>query len=88
MTIVTKPAESRILDIVRERGSIMLEELLSCLPESTWNQVFMNVDALSRRGAIRLRRRRFDYELCAPSPSPAGVCEGPGQAAGLRPAAI
>jgi hypothetical protein len=88
MTMITEQTESRILEIVRERGSIVLEDLLSCLPESTWNQVFTSVDGLSRQGTIRLRRRRFDYELLAPSPSPAGVCEAADPASGLRPAAI
>lgn len=67
--------ESKILVIVHERGSIVMEKLLPCLPESTWNQVFTSVDALSRRGAICLRRRGFDYELWAPSLSTAGLVE-------------
>ena len=60
--------EAKILAIVHERGSILLEAILSCLPESTWNEVFTSVDKLSRHGAICLRRRGFDYELWAPSP--------------------
>ena len=64
--------EARILAIIHERGSILLEQLPSCLPNSTWNQVFMSVDGLSRQGAIRLVRRRFDYEICSPSPTTAG----------------
>lgn len=69
MTLVAGPTESKILAIVHERGSILMEELLSCLPESTWNQVFMSVDELSRQGAIYLRRRRFDYEVWASASS-------------------
>jgi hypothetical protein len=63
MSIVAGQTESKILAIVHERGSMLLDELLSCLPEATWNQVFTSVDELSRRGAICLRRRGFDYEL-------------------------
>jgi hypothetical protein len=67
--------EAKILAIVHERGSIVMEKLLPCLPESTWNQVFTSVDALSRQGAICLRRRGFDYELWAPASSAAGPVE-------------
>jgi hypothetical protein len=56
-------AEARILVIVHERGRILLEHLPSCLPDLTWNQVFLGVDALSRQGAIRLQRRGFVYEV-------------------------
>ncbi|MBH0191427.1 MAG: hypothetical protein HP492_06625 [Nitrospira sp.] len=75
MNAVAGHTEGKILAIVHERGSIVLEKLLPCLPESTWNQVFTSVDALSRRGAICLRRRGFDYELWAPSSSAAGLVE-------------
>ena len=67
--------EAKILAIVHERGSIVMEKLLSCLPESTWNQVFTSVDELSRQGTICLRRRGFDYQLSTPSPSEAGLFE-------------
>jgi hypothetical protein len=75
MNAVAGHTEGKILAIVHEQGSIAMEQLLSCLPESTWNQVFTSVDELSRRGAICLRRRGFDYELWAPSPSTAGPVE-------------
>jgi hypothetical protein len=75
MNAVVGHTEGKILAIVHERGSIVMEKLLSCLPESTWNEVFTSVDELSRRGAICLRRRGFDYELWAPYPSAAGLVE-------------
>ena len=75
MNTAAEHTEAKILAIVQERGSIVLETLLSCLPESTWNQVFTSVDALSRQGAICLRRRGFDYELWAQSSSEAGPFE-------------
>lgn len=65
MTIVAEHTESRILAIVHERGCIALEELPSCLPESTWNQIFASVDTLSRRDAISLRREGYSYRLRA-----------------------
>ena len=75
MNAVAGHTEGKILAIVQERGSIVLEKLLPYLPESTWNQVFTSVDALSRRGAICLRRRGFDYELWAPSSPAADLVE-------------
>lgn len=75
MNTVAGHREAKILAIVRERGPILLEKLLPCLPESTWNQVFTSVDELSRQGAISLRRRGFDYEVWVPSPSATGLVE-------------
>ena len=68
MTIPAAHTEARIVAIVHERGHILLEQLLSCLPGSTWNQVFLGVDALSRQGAISVRRRGCDYEVWTPVP--------------------
>ena len=53
----------QLLAIVQERKCIPLEELLTCLPELPWNQVFSIVDKLSRQAVIRLHRRGFEYEL-------------------------
>lgn len=60
---MTQQAAAKLLAIVQERRQIQLEELLSYLPEFTWNQVFSLVDELSRRELISLRRRGFEYEL-------------------------
>jgi hypothetical protein len=67
MNAVAGQTEATILAIVHERKSILFEELLACLPESTWNQVFIGVDTLSRQGAVCLRRRGIEYELRAPA---------------------
>ncbi|MDH4152521.1 MAG: hypothetical protein OEV01_01915 [Nitrospira sp.] len=55
----------KLLTIVQERRRILLEELLACCPELTWNQVFSLVDDLSRHALIGLYRRGVDYELRA-----------------------
>ncbi|MDK2743939.1 MAG: hypothetical protein H8K03_03575 [Nitrospira sp.] len=65
MNAIAGQAEAKILIIVQEQRHILLEQLLSRLPELTWNQVFTIVDELSRRDLIRLRRRGFEYELQA-----------------------
>lgn len=70
MTTAAAHTEAKILAIVHEQGRILLEQLPSCLPDLTWNQVFLGVDGLSRQGAISLRRRGFDYEVWTPAPPP------------------
>jgi len=65
--MMIQQASATLLTIVRERQRIGLEELLSYVPELTWNQVFSLVDELSRRELIHLHRRGFDYELRATS---------------------
>jgi hypothetical protein len=64
---MTLQASAKLLTIIHERRQIRLDELLSHLPEFTWNQVFVLVDELSRRELISLHRRGFDYELRATS---------------------
>ena len=62
---MTQQSVTRFLTLVQERQCISLEELPACLPELTWNQVFLLVDELSRQALIRLQRRGFKYELRA-----------------------
>ncbi len=68
MRIAVQP-EVKILSVVRTRGHILLEQLLVCFPELSWNQVFLIVDRMNRQGLIGLRRRGFEYELYAPAAS-------------------
>ncbi len=65
---MTQQASAKLLAIVQDGRHNRLEELLSYLPEFTWNQVFSVVDELSRQELICLRRRGFDYELRAALP--------------------
>ena len=55
--------ESLVLDVLHSADSLTMEQLIEKLPQSSWNELFHAVDALSRRGAIILRRRGFEYEL-------------------------
>jgi hypothetical protein len=70
MNTAAADTEARILTIIHKRGSILLEQLPSYLPDLTWNQVFLGVDELSRQDAISLRRRGFDYEVWTTAPPP------------------
>lgn len=55
--------ECLIADLLRARRSLTLEQVVSLLPELSWNQVFRTIDDLSRRGEIVLLRRGYDYEV-------------------------
>jgi hypothetical protein len=44
----------RILDAVHGAPGCELEDLVLSLPELTWNQVFLEVDRLSRTGQVRV----------------------------------
>lgn len=48
---------ARIIQAVAEHPGCLIEELVLACPDLTWNQVFLQVDHLSRTGAIRLSRR-------------------------------
>ncbi|HJT19155.1 MAG TPA: hypothetical protein VJ746_01715 [Nitrospira sp.] len=47
-----KPVTERILGAVKHRHGCDLDTLAESLPELTWNQVFLEVDRLSRKGEI------------------------------------
>lgn len=44
----------RILDAVYCAPGCQLDDLVLRLPELTWNQVFLEVDRLSRTGQVRV----------------------------------
>ncbi len=44
----------RILDAVHGAPGCELEDLVLSLPELSWNQVFLEVDRLSRTGQVRM----------------------------------
>jgi hypothetical protein len=48
------PVTHRILKAVRHTHGCDLDSLASSLPDLTWNQVFLEVDRLSRLGRIRV----------------------------------
>jgi len=47
-----EPATERILGAVKRRHECDLDTLATDLPELTWNQVFFEIDRLSRNGQI------------------------------------
>jgi hypothetical protein len=65
--------EAMVLDLLRSEKCLKLEQVVTLLPELSWNQVFQCVDSLSRRGEILLLRRGFDYEIASPQCEPEGT---------------
>lgn len=54
--------ENLIIQELEEGGDYTLDRLAYHLRTCSWNQIFMAVDALSRRGTITLRpEARFEY---------------------------
>jgi hypothetical protein len=47
----------RIIEVVPQSPYCVLEELTLACPSLTWNQVFMEVDRLSRDGMLILERK-------------------------------
>ena len=59
-------SDSLILALLRSTSTpLTFEQIIARLPELTWNQVFLSVDALNRLGDIILTRRGFEYQAIA-----------------------
>ena len=51
-----------ILDVLKSSPQpLTIEEIVGRLPRLGWNQIFLAVDSLSRKGLIILKRRGYDY---------------------------
>ena len=60
----------QILEAVEREHDYDLEELLDAFPDYTWNQVFLEVDRMSRTGELQLCVRGLGlYTICLPSPT-------------------
>ena len=58
--------EDLVLHLLRGSSApLTCEDISLRLPQLTWNQVFLAVEALSRRGDIILKRQGYDYEVTA-----------------------
>jgi predicted transcriptional regulator len=57
------PREDQVLHLLESSSTpFTLDEVTERL-ELSWNQVFLAVDSLSRRGGIILKRRGYEYEV-------------------------
>ncbi len=60
--------EVLILDVLQSSPQpLPIEEIVGRLPCLSWNQVFLAVDSLSRKGLINLKRRAFSYIVTGPT---------------------
>jgi hypothetical protein len=58
-----------ILDVLKSSPQpLSIEEIVGRLPCLGWNQIFLAVDSLSRKGLITLRRQGHDY-ICGFHPT-------------------
>ncbi len=57
----------RVMDIVTHNPGCLLDEVVLACPDLSWNQVFSEVDHLSRNGQIRLMRQGLSlYTVSVP----------------------
>lgn len=58
----------KIVQMVKHRQACDMEDLLEACPSYTWNQVFLEVDRLSRTGELRLfSKRAGKYTVTLPA---------------------
>jgi len=63
-----KTVVDRILEAVRLAPACQLDDLVLSLPGLTWNQVFLEVDRLSRSGHVRVHANgEGTYTLTLPT---------------------
>ena len=66
-TIVRTELTHRVLRVVRRKKECDMEELLQACDSYTWNQVFLEVDRLSRSGELcLLYKKDGDYAVRLP----------------------
>ena len=56
MTATTSPT-TQIMEVLARSNGCLLEEIVHECSDLTWNQVFLELDRLSRTGEIQLRLR-------------------------------
>jgi hypothetical protein len=58
----------QIVQMVKHRQACDMEDLVDACPSYTWNQVFLEVDRLSRTGELRLfSKRAGKYTVTLPA---------------------
>ena len=50
-----------ILNALAPRGELEFGDLVTACPECTWNQIFAEVQRLSRRGELQITKQSFFY---------------------------
>ncbi len=52
--LMPETVESRVLDFVARTPNCPLDQLVFSCPDLSWNQLFLAIDHMSRRGELRL----------------------------------
>lgn len=52
-----------VLDLLRARESITIEELVQLLPEERWCDVFHTIKLLNRQGIVSITQRGTAFEI-------------------------
>lgn len=50
------PLEEAIVEKLRKDGPCCFDEVVTCLPNFSWGQIFVAVDCMSRDGRVYLRK--------------------------------
>lgn len=61
--LLYSPSEAAIVTLLHSHHELPIEQLIERSPDLSWGQVFLAVDALSRRGVVNLRCRDFTYQV-------------------------
>ena len=69
--MIQKTIADRIIEEVVRSPGCLLEDLTQACPDLTWNQIFLEVDRLSRTGQLCLTRKGHGvYSVSLPNKSP------------------
>lgn len=80
MTPTNRSLEEAITNFLQKRGPCYLDDLTLQLSEYSWNELFVALDHMSRKGRVTLRRYpKSGYHISLPSqrPSPSPMAELP-----------
>ncbi|MCX5723243.1 MAG: hypothetical protein NTX84_01745 [Nitrospirae bacterium] len=64
---------NQILDVMARSSGCSLEDIVFACPGLTWNQVFLEVDHLSRKGQVCLTLQRPGHYVVTPSTTVKGL---------------
>ena len=56
-------ADEAVLNMLQRYEVLMMEDLISGLPDFSWAQLFLAIDRLSRNDLIALRRVGLSYQI-------------------------
>jgi hypothetical protein len=62
-----KDISRRVMEIIVRSSGCVLEDVVSECPDLTWNQVFLEVDRLSREGYVILNVKQRGYYSIKPA---------------------